>query len=466
MKDHSIISWAGRTAGMLALACAWLPAQAYAQEEGPSYASVQGILDGKCVSCHSGAEAAAGLRVDSWDALMRGSEHGEAVIAFDDARSRLMRLVTERAGGAHPTEAGAAALTSGQIETLRDWIRRGARGPSGKVPFADARNLLYAANQGAARVSVIDMDANVVIRTVDLQALGFSANAKPHHVVVEPDGSFWYLTLIGDNRILKFDRSNELVAEAEFEVPGLLALHPTEDLLYVGRSMAAVSPPQRVGVIRRSDMSIDEVDVFFPRPHAIAFEPGGRQAYTASLGLNQFATLDTETDEVELTTLAGRPHAFVQFAVSPDGRTVVAATQLTGKILIFDRASDGTLGEPVSVDVGEQPWHPIFGVDGRSVYVANKEANSVTVVDVPAREVSAVIEGVGLAQPHGSALSPDGRTLYISSNNLRGEYTARHDFGEGERPGTVVVIDLESGDIIKVLEVGPYASGLGARTGR
>ena len=53
------------------------------------------------------------------------------------------------------------------------------------------------------------------------------------------DGVHWYVSLIGANRVLKFNRANELVAQAEMEVPGLLELHPTKDLLLAGRSMSA-----------------------------------------------------------------------------------------------------------------------------------------------------------------------------------------------------------------------------------
>jgi hypothetical protein len=133
-----------------------------------------------------------------------------------------------------------------------------------------ASELAYLTNQNDASVSIIDMEAMRVIETIDLTALGYSPTAKPHHTAVEPDGSHWYVTLISDGRILKFDRDNRLVGEAEFETPGLLALDPNSERMYVGRSMAAVNPPPRIGVIDRSDMALEEVDVFFPRPHAIA----------------------------------------------------------------------------------------------------------------------------------------------------------------------------------------------------
>src|SRR5690606_3141697 len=80
-----------------------------------------------------------------------------------------------------------------------------------------------------------------------------------------------------------------------------------------------------------------------------------------------------------------------------------------------------------SVDVGPQPFDPIYSLDGRYVFVGNKAANTVTVIDAQARRVERVNTGAGLAQPHGVALSPDGRHLYVSNNNLR----AAHDMGGG-----------------------------------
>jgi len=62
-----------------------------------------------------------------------------------------------------------------------------------------SKEYVYVANQGSATVSVIDVAKNDVVETVDLERLGFSANAKPHHIVVEPDGSFWYLSMIVEN---------------------------------------------------------------------------------------------------------------------------------------------------------------------------------------------------------------------------------------------------------------------------
>ena len=76
------------------------------------------------------------------------------------------------------------------------------------VATPGAAQKLYITNQGGASITIIDQQKLTVDTTIDLTKLGFTANAKPHHVAVEPDGSFWYVTLIGDGKVLKFDRAN------------------------------------------------------------------------------------------------------------------------------------------------------------------------------------------------------------------------------------------------------------------
>lgn len=332
---------------------------------------------------------------------------------------------------------------------------------------AGEADFLYVANQGEASVAVIDMARNEVVGTVDLQELGFSPTAKPHHVVVEPDGSHWYVSLIGANRVLKFDRQNQLVGQVELEVPGMMALDPASDLLYVGRSMSAVNPPPSIGVVDRAQMEVlEEVDVLFPRPHAIALTPDGGRLYVGSLAQNRIAVIDTESLDVSLESVGGPVHTFVQFAVAPDGKTLGATGQMSGQFLLFDTTDpDGSVvTDTLRVDAA--PWHPVYTPDGRYIYFGNKMADRVTVVDAQERRVVAVIEGEGLAQPHGSAVRPDGRYVYISNNNLKGEasaHKAHQDVGHDEMPGTIVVIDTETQEIVRVLEVGTNPTGIGAR---
>jgi len=325
---------------------------------------------------------------------------------------------------------------------------------------------LYVANQEVATVSVIDARTNALLETVDLQQLGFSAKSKPHDTAVEADGSFWYVTLIGDGWIVKFDRNDHVVGKARFEAPGLISLDPTGDRLYVGRSMAAVNPPERIGIIKRSDMSIEEVDVFFPRPHAIVADPRGRYLFVGSLGANQIATLDAESQQAVLTDVPGDTiHTLVQFAISPDGTRLVVTGQMTGKLLVYDSHDPLHLRLLKTLDVNAWPWHPTFTPDGKEVWFGNQRANTVTAVDAGSWSVAGVVRGAGLSEPHGIAISADGRTIYVSNHNLQGAYTATHPRSPNGT-GTVVVIDRAARKITKVIETDRYAAGMSIGGGR
>lgn len=355
-------------------------------------------------------------------------------------------------------------VTAVALLTASSVAATGPKGDEDQSANLSNSQRIYVCNQGEATLTVISAETHKIVDNIDLQKLGFSANAKPHHAVAEPDGSHWYVTLIGANRVLKFNRQNKLVGQARMEVPGLMALHPTRDLLLVGRSMSAVNPPQSIGVIRRSDMKLQKrVDTFFARPHAIATTPGGKWTFVASLAQNQILSLNTETDETNLTTFGGKTHVFVDFAISPDGKTMVATGQVTGKALVMDISNPATPVVTDTVDVNAQPWHPVFSPDGQYVYFGNKGANTVTVVDMKSRTVDAVIKGKGLAQPHGSAVSTDGKYLYISNNNRKGTYKASSTTKTGEPVGTITVINTGTRKIEKVIEVGVYPSGIGTR---
>ena len=127
---------------------------------------------------------------------------------------------------------------------------------SGPSLRAQQAELLYVCVQDEAKVAVVDMTARSVVRTIDFQALGFPATAKPHYVVVEPDGSHWYLSLIGANRVVKLDRQNRIVGQYEMETPGMLTLAGSGSLL-ASRSMRFPMAPPRTSDNARANQRFD-----------------------------------------------------------------------------------------------------------------------------------------------------------------------------------------------------------------
>ena len=352
---------------------------------------------------------------------------------------------------------------------------RPAASPSA-VTAAGGTARLYVPNQNDATITVLDPATGAVVTTVDLRTMGFTANAKPHAVIAESDGSAWYATLIGDGWVAKFDRQNRLLGRARMETPGMLALDPRHDRVYASRSMTAVSAPSSIGVIRRSDMAlVEELDVLVPRPHAIAVDTTSGRVYVSGLGDNRIAAIDT-AGRVELTDVPGPLHAYVTFALSPDGTRLAASTQLTSSLILFDVR--GTVPAPVSsvavLPFGYQvAWTP----DGRSVWLGNQRSGAVTQVDAEGWAVAGVVRDSAFAEPHGVAVSADGRTVYVSSHGMQTAPSAptpadtmHGGMHAGERAprdgGTVALIDAATRAVRSVVRVGHYAVAMGIADGR
>lgn len=332
---------------------------------------------------------------------------------------------------------------------------------------------VYVANQASGKVTVIDAATDSVVAVVDFSTMGFSANPKPHHIVVERDGSYWYVSLIGDNAVVKLDRANRVVAKAETVTPGLLAIDPTSDMLYATRSMSAVNAPARIAVINRKTMTPEEVEVLVSRPHGLAIAPDGKHAYVASLGTNQIAVYDASRERVGIVEVPGgdTSQVIVQLAVSPDGRTLVATSQLTGKLLVFDLADAARPKLVQRVTTGDWPWLVTFTPDGAEVWVPNQRSNDVTVVDAKHWSVITTVKG-DFAQPDGIAISGDGRLVFVANHNtshvmtMGGISMAMPMPGMTAAPGRVIVIDARRRAVVKRIDTAPDGAGLGVGGGK
>jgi DNA-binding beta-propeller fold protein YncE len=334
----------------------------------------------------------------------------------------------------------------------------------GAAPRAQTSDLLYVCVQDDARVAVIDMAARAVVRTIDLTTLGFPATAKPHYIVVEPDGSHWYVSLIGANRVVKFDRQDRVVGQFEMETPGMLSLVPGADRLVASRSMSAVNPPKRVALIRPSDMIGDEVDVLFPRPHPVAV--AGGYAYTGSLGVNQIAAISLADERVQLVNVDGPTHSLVQFAVSPDGRTLVASAEVSGQLLVFNLSAPARPTLVKAIDVGRMAFDPAFTPDGSAVWVPVKSTNEIVVIDARGWTETARFGGPAFQQPHQIVFSPDGGTAFVTSNNKMDHMADPAHAGHakpatGGGPASLAIVDVATRTVATSIELGRNLTGMG-----
>ena len=83
----------------------------------------------------------------------------------------------------------------------------------------------------------------------------------------------------------------------------------------------------------------------------------------------------------------------------------------------------------------------------------------------------------GLNNPHGAAISLDGRHLFVTSNGPGGMQMGGMEMSGGEMDhsmhhggeakadtGTVTILDTRDGSVVKVLEMGSNTTGVGSRS--
>ncbi len=93
---------------------------------------IEPILRNRCYSCHGSAVQSGGLRLDQRESAMAGGVSGPVIQPGNSAASKLIQLVAGREQGLR-MPLGGEALTSRQIDLLRDWIDQGAVWPEAET---------------------------------------------------------------------------------------------------------------------------------------------------------------------------------------------------------------------------------------------------------------------------------------------------------------------------------------------
>jgi len=85
------------------------------------------IFDGNCVTCHRAGKAKGGLRLDSYELLMRGGNDGPVIVPRDPTHSLLLQRITlpRENSKAMPAD-GRTPLKPEQIAAIQSWIEQGA----------------------------------------------------------------------------------------------------------------------------------------------------------------------------------------------------------------------------------------------------------------------------------------------------------------------------------------------------
>lgn len=87
---------------------------------------IQPIFEQYCVTCHNSAQAANGLRLDTYQGVMKGTQYGRVIIPGEPGGSTLLRILYLTPAPQVHMPHGDVKLSKNRIENISLWIQGGA----------------------------------------------------------------------------------------------------------------------------------------------------------------------------------------------------------------------------------------------------------------------------------------------------------------------------------------------------
>lgn len=243
--------------------------EADAKNPGSFYTKhINPILDKNCVSCHGEGEVKGGLRLDTYESLMKGGKDGPVIVPSSPEKSPLVQRVTLPPGHKQfmPAE-GKPPLKPEEIAWITAWVKQGASPSATSIagisireeqpesplqPVGDYSSLMpeitqMAQGQGAKLVPVsLKPSDGLILSTVDIapsfgdaQLAGFMKFAP---YIVEANLARTAVTNASLDTLAKFTNLRALhLEETAITGDGLAKLSPLSHLTYLNLSGTKVT---------------------------------------------------------------------------------------------------------------------------------------------------------------------------------------------------------------------------------
>jgi uncharacterized membrane protein len=88
---------------------------------------VSDLLNARCATCHSGAEAKEDLHLDSIEGFLKGGDDGAVVVPGNAAESKVLKRMRGDEGFKLMPPPPNDPLTAEEIKMVEDWINAGAK---------------------------------------------------------------------------------------------------------------------------------------------------------------------------------------------------------------------------------------------------------------------------------------------------------------------------------------------------
>ncbi len=211
-----------------------------------------------------------------------------------------------------------------------------------------------------------------------------------------PDGKRFFVSGGDDNEVMVFDFAGGKAEQAGKIILGSGDYHKLND-----RDRAEA---------RRKGLGE------YAFPAGIAVTPDGKRLYVAENLTNKVAVVDL-ADQKVVTKIEVGEYPY-DCEISGDGKRVYVSNWGSRSIAVIDASSNQVLN---SIPAGDHPNDLELTRDGKTLYVANANSNTVSVIDTAQmKEIEAISTALHpkspiCSTPNAVALSPDEKTLYIAN---------------------------------------------------
>ncbi len=276
---------------------------------------------------------------------------------------------------------------------------------------------------------------------------------EPHGIAVSPDGVHWYATVShGDPTLWKFESSdNRLVGRLALGISGAsrLGIAPDGNTAAVpDYDRSRRGAPSEVAVVRLYDLTVTHRVTVCAAPHDAQFSPSGAFLAVACSHGDEIVILGgpdfAEAGRFPVDPIPGpagtprfRPLNLVWVS---DDRIAVA---LHDADLVRVLTVSGEVVGDIATGAGPAQ---IALVPGGRLVSANRRDGSLSIGSLaPVEEVERV--PLGVAHPHGLAVSVDGTVVYVTYE------------GDASIPGGVIALTLSDASVLWRTEAGAYTLG-------
>lgn len=228
--------------------------------------------------------------------------------------------------------------------------------------FASSDGLAYVAVSNHNYLALVEINAGLIVGTVDLQASGCGF---PWRVAIPPDGETVWVSCRYSASIIILDRSNNEVMDVITDISA---------------------------------------------PSGIAFTRNGAHALIGKRSSDDVSVVDTTTYSVTTVSVESQPVSVVTHPYRPVAYVIHRLFE--GIVSVIDTDHWAVID---SIDVGRDPHFATISRDGLKLYVSNLNDSSVSVVDTTTNSEIAIVNIGSMVRD--LDISPDGKTLYVTTNN-------------------------------------------------